>query len=318
MERRFLDFMELAPRSGKPRTRGLTTVVEQGHAITWLREMLEMWGEYVDTAKLTPNSLHAPWNSVEKKVKLYRDHKVGVGADDPIFAIAYYQGKADQLLRTLQELGFTNVQIDTQHINLGEGGNPKKAREDELRYMAMARELGFTIDGEVGLKTPEGDLARAGNGLLNVEAIVAEMQRLLGTGCEHVYLESRVIRDAIGDYGEREAGTEQIRRIVKAVGQDKVFIEITGQLPFDTRMCHRFWAVRNFGPEVNMGGGGSIDEVRYIEAIRRGNTFVNGPSRSTSKLWIKSLAKNQGKAAEEWWKEEYPIDPSLPKARSSE
>jgi len=29
-------------------------------------------------------------------------------------------------------------------------------------------------------------------------------------------------------------------------------------------------------------------------------------------LWVKSLAKNGGQAAEEWWKkEEYPIDPRM-------
>ena len=84
-------------------------------------------------------------------------------------------------------------------------------------------------------------------------------------------------------------------------------VEISGQLPFDTRQCHRFWAVRNFGPEVNLGGGGSIEEVRHIESIRRGFAYVNGPGKSTTKLWVKSLAKNNGQAAPEWWKEEYPI-----------
>jgi len=137
------------------------------------------------------------------------------------------------------------------------------------------------------------------------------MKQLLASGCDHVYLESRVIREAIGDFGEKEQGTKQIHEIVEAVGQDNIFIEISGQLPFDTRQCHRLWAVRNFGPDVNIGGGGTLEEVRYIEAIRRGITFVNAPSKSTSKLWIKSLAINGGKAAPEWWKEDLPIDASL-------
>jgi phosphosulfolactate synthase (CoM biosynthesis protein A) len=160
----------------------------------------------------------------------------------------------------------------------------------------------------VGKKWKEGDSARSADGLLNVEAIVAQTNRLLALGCEHVYLESRVLREAIGDYGEKQSGTEQVRQIMDAVGQDKIFIEISGQLPFDTRQCHRFWAVRNFGPEVNIGGGGSIDEVRHIESIRRGFAFVNSPGKSTTKLWVKSLATNHGKAASEWWKQEYPLD----------
>jgi hypothetical protein len=76
----------------------------------------------------------------------------------------------------------------------------------------------------------------------------------------------------------------QVKEIVDAVGLDKIFIEISGQHPFDTKMCHRFWAVKNFGPEVNMGGGESIDEVRFIEGIRRGMTYVIGPSKASPLL----------------------------------
>jgi phosphosulfolactate synthase (CoM biosynthesis protein A) len=310
MHRRFLDFLELAPRSRKPRTQGISIFAEHG-TISWAKEMLETWGEYVDVVKYTPAHLHAPWHIVEQKVKLYRDHEVGVAADDPMFAIAYYQGKAEQFLRTIRDLGFTHAQIDTQHINLGERADLKKLHEDWEKYVALALELGLSIDGEVGQKTPDGDPARSGKGRLNVPVVVGEMKRLLSAGCGHVYLESRVIREVIGNYGEIESGAEQIRQIVKEVGASKVIIEISGQLPFDTRMCHRFWAVRNFGPEVSMSGGGTIEDARYVEAIRRGNTFVNGPSRSSSKLWIKSLAKNGGKAAAEWWKEEYPVDPAV-------
>src|SRR5713226_5701220 len=306
MEKRFLDFLEIAPRGQKPRRRGRTTILEQCHPISWIRELLEMWGEYVDCVKFPVTCISLPWHAVEEKVRLYRDHKVDVAIDDPMFAIAYYQGKAEQYLRALRDIGFTHIQIDTHFM-----GSPKtteKARQDEARHFALARELGLKPEGEVGQKWEEGDRARAGGGLLNVEVIIAAAKRLLAAGCERVSLESRGIREEIGDYGEKEEGTRQIREIVSAVGVENIFIEITGQLPFDVRMCHRFWAVRNFGPDVNMGGGELIEEMRYIEGIRRGITFVKGPSRSTSMLWFKSMVKNSGRAADDWWKEEYPID----------
>ena len=311
MKRRFLDFVELAPRSQKPRAKGLSTFGDRGYPLDWIRGMLDAYGDYIDVVKFTPTCLLVPWDDIEKKVQLYRSHNVGVGSDDPIFAISYFQGKADQLLRTLCEVGFTHAQIDTRHVEPESPDAAKRADEDEQRYFTLARELGLKVMGEIGKKWPKGDRMRAGKGSMNVDAAVSEIKRLLGLGCEHVYLESRVIREAIGDYGEREEGTRQISEIVAAVGSEKIFIEISGQIPFDTRQCHRFWAVRNFGPEVNMGGGGSIEEARYVEAIRRGITFVAGPARSTSKLWIKSLAAHGGRAAAEWWKEEYELDPSL-------
>jgi hypothetical protein len=71
--------------------------------------------------------------------------------------------------------------------------------------------------------------------------------------------------------------------------------------------------VRTFGPEVNFAGGSSLGEIRYVEAIRRGIIFIPGPSRSSSRLWVRSLAKNGGAAAAEWWKEPYPIDAEVAK-----
>ncbi|MGH8546081.1 MAG: phosphosulfolactate synthase [Gammaproteobacteria bacterium] len=314
MERRFLEFLDLAERSQKPRSRGLTAVLEQAQSISVVRDTLDVWSEYIDCVKFPITCVSMPWRAVEERVKLYRDYKVSTAIDDPMFAIAYFQGKTESYLRTVRDLGFTNIQIDTHFMRPNQ--TDSRADDDERRYFALAQELGLKVEGEVGQKWEEGDRARAGHGRLNVEAIVAEARRLLAAGCVYIYLESRVLREAIGDYGERQEGAQQIRQIVEAIGLDKIFIEITGQLPFDVRMCHRFWAVRNFGPDVNMGGGELIEEMRYIEGIRRGITFVKGPSRGTSMLWLKSLAQSDGHAAEKWWEEEYIIDPSLVKRSS--
>jgi phosphosulfolactate synthase (CoM biosynthesis protein A) len=307
MDKRFLDFIDLAPRSTKPRIRGLTAFLEQGLPLSFVRDVLDEYGEYVDSIKFTNSYLNVPWRAVEKRVKLYRDFRIDVSIDDPTFAIAYYQGKASEFLRAVADTGFTHVQIDTRHIDLGDKRSPEKADADELMYMSMALDLGLRVDGEVGQKWEEGDLARSGDGLLDVEAVVAEAMRLLALGCEHVYLESVVIRRAIGDYAQSEEGGKQVRQVFERIGPDRLFFEI-GQLPFKSRMCHRFWAVRNFGPDVNMGGSEPLLDVRYIEAIRRGFTYVPGPSKSTPRLWVKSLAKNGGKAADDWWMENYPID----------
>ncbi len=308
-EKRFFDFLELAPRSAKPRKRGLTVIGDEGDPVDWLRGMLEGWGEYIDYAKFVPALLMMPNRLMEQRIKLYRDFGINVALDDPIFAIAYYEGKAEKLLRAARDMGFTHCQIDTGHIKVADG---KTIKEEDEKFTAIAREMGFKFWGEVGQKHSEGDPARAKGGLLNVSVVVDEMKRLLAAGCEHVFLESRVMREAIGDYAERAEGDAQLCEIVKAVGQDNVMIEITNQLSEKARQCHRLWAVRKFGPDVNMGGGASIKEVRHIEAIRRGITFVPGPSKSSSRLWVRSLAKNKGKAADDWWtSEEYKVDPSL-------
>ena len=307
-QKRFFDFLELAPRSKKPRTTGMTSVGDEGDPLPWVRNMLEAWGDYCDSVKFVPALLNLPHKNVEERVKLYRDFGMNVALDDPIFAIAYYQGKAEQLLKAAWQMGFTHCQIDTRHVAPTTPEGAKRADDDHLRYSAMARDIGFKLWGEVGQKQEEGDTARAAPGSVNVPGIVGEMKALLASGCSHVFLENRVVKHAIGDYGEKVAGGEQIRDIVNQVGQEHIYIEIANQMTFESRNCHRHWAVRTFGPDVNFAGGTTLKEVRFVEAIRRGVIFVPGPSKGSSRLWVKSMANNGGRAADEWWKEEYVID----------
>ena len=98
-EPRFFDFLELAARKPKPRRQGLTCIGDEGDPIGWVRDMLDTWGDYVDSVKFVPALLMMPARIAEERVKLYRDFKLDVALDDPIFGIAYYQGKAEQLLR---------------------------------------------------------------------------------------------------------------------------------------------------------------------------------------------------------------------------
>jgi len=307
-DKRFFDFLELAPRAPKPRRKGLLCIGDEGDPLSWVKEMLEAWGAYVDSVKFVPALLMMPQSVVEKRVRLYRDLDLDVALDDPIFAIAYYQGKAEELLRKAAGMGFTHVQLDTQNVKLDDPVRVRKAEEDAVKLAEIAAQIGLKQWGEVGQKHQEGDKMRAGGGKLNVDAIVTEMKKLLAAGCEHVFLENRVMREAIGDYGEKEDGAAEVRAIIEQVGMENVYIEIANQMPFEARNCHRFWAVRNFGPDVNFAGGTPLKEVRYVEAIRRGVIFIPGPSRQTSRLWVKNLAKNNGKADREWWKEPYPID----------
>src|SRR5687767_15267520 len=54
--------------------------------------------------------------------------------------------------------------------------SPEQAAEDELKYIALARELGLRVDGEVGQKHEEGDVSRAAGGGLDVEATIEAMR----------------------------------------------------------------------------------------------------------------------------------------------
>ena len=144
-DKRFFGFLDLAERSKKPRKRGLTCVGDEGDPVPWVRSMLETWGDYVDSVKFVPALLMMPARVAEERVKLYRDFGLSVALDDPIFAIAYYQGKAEQLLKSAWDMGFTHCQIDTQQFKLDDPERMKRAHQDQIKFSAMARQIGFRL-----------------------------------------------------------------------------------------------------------------------------------------------------------------------------
>ena len=64
MKTRFLDFVELAPRSQKPRAKGLSTFSAQG-TFDWIRGVLDTYSDYIDVVKFTPVCHLAPGDEME-------------------------------------------------------------------------------------------------------------------------------------------------------------------------------------------------------------------------------------------------------------
>jgi phosphosulfolactate synthase len=296
MHDHFLEFLDLPARSAKPRSRGLTIVRDPGFPTDWLRGMLEAYGPLIDMVKCPIAVLTAPRKLMEDNIRLYRDYDVGVAVDDPMFSLAYHLGKVDPFFRALSDLGVTNIQVEVPRSH-------PDGDAEELRFLQLAREHGLRVDGEVGQKYTQGDVTRSPDGFLNVEATIAEAKRQLAQGCERVYFESAVIRSVLGNPATYEKGTQQIRAIVDGIGLDSAIIEINGLLmSFDDAQFTRFWAVKNFGPDVNMGGGEALTDIQFIEAVRRGISFVHGLNENP-RLWVNSIARHGGRAAEDWWRE---------------
>jgi len=300
MDKRFFDYLELAPRTSKPRKTGLTVISDCQAELSSVRDTLEAFGEYIDLAKITVGSLLSEDRVMRKKIALYKQHGVDLEPAGPIFNIAHYQRKEKELFKELREYGFTHVEIDTGDETRFKG--PREDIEEEAKYTEMAREYGLKVVGEVGKKYSEGDKTRTVDGRINVTETIKEMKRFLDAGAERIYWESRVTKAALGDYAENEAGAEQILEVANAVGPDHIIFEVTQMLPYDTRMSLRFWFVSHFGPDVNIANT-QLDEVTVLECIRRGIFPVFGGSRkSSSALWLRAIAQHEGKTPEGWWK----------------
>src|SRR5882672_11408664 len=93
--------IELPSRTAKPRTSGLTMVMDTGWPVTFVDSMLDLFGDYLDVVKLWDCHLRAPVSEIKKKLDSYRAHGVRVQAGGIFLEIAESQGRTEETLEQL-------------------------------------------------------------------------------------------------------------------------------------------------------------------------------------------------------------------------
>ncbi|MBI2985693.1 MAG: phosphosulfolactate synthase [Deltaproteobacteria bacterium] len=287
-------------RSRKPRSRGLTMVIDSGESWQFEEGILDAWGAYIDVVKLTIRHLLQPVDVLRKKIDTLKKYEIEVQPGGIIVEVARFQHQGEDFLRKLRDLGFTQIEISASTTE-------RRAMEEEEAFTRLAKKLGFKVFGEIGKKMFEGDATRVDAETLNVKENINQIRRLLDAGADRVYVEGHVLRRVMGDSAsdilkKQSTGTKQMLEIVNAVGLDKLVFECSGMVPRKTRRAMHFWYIYLFGPDVNIGNA-RIEEISTIESVRRGIYPVFGFGPAGDHPWITSLAAHDGVASEGWWKE---------------
>jgi len=237
-------FLDLPSRSRKPRTRGLTHVLDRGLSVAQVDSLVEVAGDAVDVVKLGWGTALATEN-LEPKLARYREHGIPVVLGGTLTELALHQGRIDGLIAWLRELGLDHVEVSDGTLDI--------SREDKLELIArLARD--FTVLSEVGSK----DETRIMAPYVWVEQIQAELK----AGAWKVITESREGGNA-GIYrpdGEVRMGL--IDEIAHAVEPDDLLFEAP-------RREQQVWFLRRFGGEVNLGNIAPAD-VLSLETLRLG------------------------------------------------
>ena len=135
-------FLDLPPRSAKPRDQGITHVLDRGLAVAEIDGLVEVAGEFVDFVKLGWGTAVATGN-LHAKLDRYRAHGIPVVLGGTLTELAIAQRKLDGLIGWLGELGLGHVEISDGTITLDHG--------EKLRIIErLARD--FTVFSEVGSK----------------------------------------------------------------------------------------------------------------------------------------------------------------------
>jgi len=237
-------FLGVPKRPGKPRSEGLTHVIDKGMGIRDIEGLFDTAGEFVDIVKLGWGTSYVT-NNLEKKIALYRSFGTPVVCGGTLFEAVYGRGKLDEFKAWLVEQRFSHVEISDGTIDI--------PRERKLELIAeFAHD--FTVLSEVGSKDAEIVYAP----YQWVEWIKEELE----AGAWKVITEGR------------EGGTAGIYRPTGEMRTglvDEIVHEIeVGELIFEApTKSSQAWFVKQFGPNVNLGNI-PPEEVIPLETLRLG------------------------------------------------
>jgi phosphosulfolactate synthase len=237
-------FLDLPPRSQKPRERGITHVIDRGLSVAQVDGLMETAGDSVDIVKLGWGTSLVSAN-LAPKLERYVAHSVPVMLGGTLTEIAIRQGRLDGLVAWIKELGLKHIEVSDGTLALEQG------RKCEI-IAQVAEQL--TVYSEVGSKDAHHIMAP----YRWVEQIQAE----LAAGATKVITEARETGTAGIFRPDGEVRTGLIDEIVHAVDP--------GQLIFEApQKEQQVWFLLQFGSECNLGNIAPSD-VLSLETLRLG------------------------------------------------
>jgi len=237
-------FLDLPARSAKPRTVGLTHVMDKGLNLRDIEGLFDTAGAYVDIVKFGWGTSYVT-NNLEKKIALYRSFDTPVVCGGTLFEAVYARGKLDDFKTWLTHHRFSHVEISDGTLEI--------PRERKLELIVdFARD--FTVLSEVGSK--DSDVVFA------PYQWVEWIQEELEAGSWKVITEAR------------EGGTAGIFRptgemrtgLVDEIAHSIDVCDLIFEAPAKSAQA---WFVKHFGPEVNLGNI-APEEVIPLETLRLG------------------------------------------------
>jgi phosphosulfolactate synthase len=238
-------------RPAKPRNSGWTIPSDPGLGLRYQEDWLEAQGPVIDQVKFVDHTglaSHYPGRWLREKAAIYRRYGIGIFTGGLAFELAVLQRVQSQFLATLQEVGFSGVEISDDVID------PMPAQQ-RVAAIREARELGLDVFTEVGRKHPGEPL--------DASTVIDAIQRDLDTGASKVTLENSDAELL------RQTSPEILIRIVESIGAENLIFEPQVTKPHMDRPEMLLWLLRTLGPDINVMSV-SFEDCFHIDQIRSG------------------------------------------------
>jgi len=244
------DISHLPDRTSKPRSNGLTMVMDKGLSLRGAEDLIETGRELVDLLKLGfGTSLVTP--GIADKVKLYRDAGFDVYCGGTLFEAFHIRNELDKYLKFIDKLGIECLEVSDGSMVIP---------HDEKCELINRLSKDYKVLSEVGSKE-EGIL-------ISPAKWIRMMSNELQAGSFKVIAEARESGN-VGIYRPNgSAHVQLIRRILANVALEDILWEAP-------KKPQQVWFLRQFGANVNLGNIGPADLIP-LECLRmglRGDTF---------------------------------------------
>lgn len=240
----------LPVRSSKPRSTGMTMVMDKGLSVQEAENFLSVAADCTDIIKLGfGTSVVSP--NLKDKLKLYSEAKIPVYFGGTLFEAFIIRDQFDDYRRVMDNYGISYVEVSDGSIEIS-----KEEKSSYIRTLAKD----YTVLSEVGSKDAEK--------IIPPYKWIEMMQSELDAGAWKVIAEARE-SGTVGIFrksGEVRSGL--IEEILTQIPQERILWEAPQKV-------QQVWFLELYGHEVNLGNI-SPNEVIPLETLRlglRGDSF---------------------------------------------
>ena len=248
-----LEFLNNIPkRPEKPRTKGLTMIMDKGLSLNEAENMVVLKSELTDIVKLGfGTSLLTRY--IDKKINLYKEAGIDVYTGGTLFEAFIVRNQIDDFYRLMDKLKLEMVEVSDGCIQM---------EHDKKCELIHKLSKDFKVISEIGSKDES----------LTIEddKWISYMKKELEAGSWKVIAEAR----EGGNVGMFETNGDIKGKLIKNITKEIDISNILWEAPLKKQ---QIWFINEFGANVNLGNI-SPNSIISLECLRlglRGDTFNN-------------------------------------------
>lgn len=247
----------LGDRPQKPRSQGLSMMIDKGMGYNELQDVLDASSAYIDILKFGfGTACLYPTHILKRKLALAKIYAVETCTGGTLSEIAIMQDKFEPFVGLCMDAGFTSMEISDGTISL-DPLTRKKAIQTASKYTNH-------VITEVGKKISEWP---------SLKDMVQQVEQDLNAGATFVIIEGRESGENVGIYGDQGRVDGDILDELVSLMPSDMLPRIMWEAP---KRAQQVEMLRRFGQSVNLGNIAPNESIA-LECLRlglRGDTLL--------------------------------------------